>query len=1090
MENYLKGRMSILFAIPTILVFLFAFSMADDCPETTPTEDRITRGSWQTMYGSCAYTLSAYNTPDGCEVPLLFGENQGDITGCQGSYRGGASLDLTDCRELDLNGDGTNDVVYDVYSGPYAVSPVRILTNPDGTCSDVNGFWFGANDWNIPYIYDGSCGWWAYHKGEMEYTIKGVPAGNYRVAVYLMSWDNPDRQQFIKGKIGSNFSDWDYIPDYYNGVYAIFEANIAAGEDLTFWNNCWEDSNSVVLGVFFDEIGHAPACANGKICFTGTNDTTTGGRWTMEYGNDGYILINRGDGSYGCTDDAYNVKGNFGGAEVTVDSKYALQYTWPGYNECAGNHPWGENAMGSIWNCEGTDPRALLPPTGGCPNLDGQHINCAATWPSANWSDAGEQQAEGPNLYTDISINLPGCWVITVYAVDFDRNVRKQKYNLYYQHTTDLIYSHDIGSFSEGVYVSFPVQGPIDLTLETIKYEGANAIISGIFIDPQEGYTCEGVPVSPDCDPEAFCTYTQGGWGAPGHGSNPGTVRDSHWYDVYPTDVYPNGLVIQGSGRNCNQFNFTNPAAVENFLPCGGPPKSLTADYSDPDCYIASNKKRGSNKKHGALASQLTALHLNRDFGCAGFLNDPDYGIYEGVCIAELVINSGPFTGYTVNEFIAMADDAFSCGILPNLDGRGKADADMGDINAAATAINENFDDCEPGGFLDCPGEPPQMERDLNITNEVSASQDLNGDNVQPDAYPGTNLTFALTVTTGNGTLDNVTVTDVLPTFTIGDVTLDICTWLDNVTFSPSGSYTYNYDDSTNTLTVNIGKMGPLSAVTVYYDVPVSLLATIGECHTNIATVAGEDEMGTPYEDSASMAVCIVPDTKGDYAMDDIGIPGYWCNHIDQSKQNAFNEAAVLNWLEVIEYSSRWFDEHEWGETGCTDWHDVSGCSIDAALSILGQPKPGGGWSCGGADPSDLESKLEKRLLNLRFNMASNIWTDITLDMLCTGSKPFPVGTDMSMTIGEVLVNSETALLTADFGAYLFWKDVIDAISNSESPYDYDGDGVNGLQNDPVTPFDPRFDGIGCASHIPDVRNETLQQEKSPTGGDTLQPNR
>jgi uncharacterized repeat protein (TIGR01451 family) len=1079
--------MSFYVIIPAILAFLFAFSIAGDCPETTPTEDRVTQGSWQTMYGSCAYILSAYNAPDGCEFPLLYGENQGDITGCQGNYKGGASLDLTDCRELDLNGDGTDDVVYDVYAGPYAVSPVRILTNNDGTCSDINGIWFGSNSWNGSWNY-GVCGWTGHQSGDMSYTISGVPAGNYRVAVYVMSWDNHDRRQRIRGQIGSNYSDWDlYIGDYYNGVYAIFEANIASGESLTFWHDNTAGANAVVSGIFFDEIGYAPPCANGKICFTGINDTTTGGRWTTEYGDDGYILINRGGGSIGCADDSKNVKGNFGGASVTVaPGNHALRYTWSGYNECDGDHPLGKNAMGYIWNCVETDPRALLPPTGGCPNLDGQHINCAATWTSATWDDAGEKQQEGPNLYTDISINLPGCWVITVYAVDFDSYVRKQKYNLYYQHTTDLIYSYDIGSFSEGVYVSFPVQGPIDLTLETIKYQGANAIISGIFIDPQEGYTCEGVPVSPDCDLEAFCTYTQGGWGAPAHGSNPGTVRDGHWYDVYPTDVYPNGLVIQGSGEECHKLTFTGPGAVENFLPCGGPAKPLTKDYTDPDCNIP------GNKKHGVLAAQLTALHLNRDFGCAGFLYDPDYGVYEGVCIGELIINQGSFTGLTVNEFIALADDAFSCGILPDLDADGTPDADFSHISEAATAINENFDDCEPGGFLDCPDEPPQLECDLNITKEVSASQDLNGDGQQPDAYPGTNLTYALTVSTGNCTLNNVTVTDVLPSFTIDDVTLDAYIWLDNVTFSPSGGYTYNYDDNTNTLTVNIGTMGPLSAVTVYYDVQVNLLAPIGECLTNISTVSGEDEQGTPYDDSASMAVCIIPDTNGDYATDDIGTPGYWCNHIDQSKQNAFDEAVVLNWLEIIEYASRWFDEHEYGKTGCTDWHDVSGCSLESALSILGQPKPGGGWSCGGADPSDQESKLEKHLLTLWFNVASgNIWTDITLDMLCVGEKPFPAGTDMTMTIGEVLVNGETALLTADFGSYLFWKDIIDAINNSESPYDYDGDGVNGLQNDPVTPFDPRFDGFPCQMRIPDMHEQIpLKTETDSTGGDVLKPNK
>jgi hypothetical protein len=183
-------------------------------------------------------------------------------------------------------------------------------------------------------------------------------------------------------------------------------------------------------------------------------------------------------------------------------------------------------------------------------------------------------------------------------------------------------------------------------------------------------------------------------------------------------------------------------------------------------------------------------------------------------------------------------------------------------------------------------------------------------------------------------------------------------------------------------------------------------------------TVTGSDGTTTCSDDD-SASVWIVPGTP-EYPTDDIGTPGYVCNHVNQSKPNPFDAAEVNQWALDIEYSSRW-----WAEYG-GDLYDPT-AKFSNILAII----------CKGS--SDAKSTLEKHLLTLWFNVADfRVGAHIKLEQLCIGPENFPAGTNMKWTIGEVITYAETALLTSDSGNYLFWKDVIDAINNSDAP-GYDG---------------------------------------------------
>ncbi len=103
---------------------------------------------------------------------------------------------------------------------------------------------------------------------------------------------------------------------------------------------------------------------------------------------------------------------------------------------------------------------------------------------------------------------------------------------------------------------------------------------------------------SPIPGPPAFkgCTVTQGGWGAPPHGNNPGAILVAN----FPT-VYPTGVEIGEPGFNF--LLFTSAAGVQSFLPQGGPPSFLNSSATIPPAI--------SGTSAGVFAGQVLALQLN-----------------------------------------------------------------------------------------------------------------------------------------------------------------------------------------------------------------------------------------------------------------------------------------------------------------------------------------------------------------------------------------------------------------------------------------------------------------------------------------------
>lgn len=198
-----------------------------------------------------------------------------------------------------------------------------------------------------------------------------------------------------------------------------------------------------------------------------------------------------------------------------------------------------------------------------------------------------------------------------------------------------------------------------------------------------------------ECDLNGFATYTQGGWGSPSN-SGPGTIRDLYFNNVFPT-----GLTVGGNFT----IHLTSATAVKNFLPQGGTAAALTQNYTDPTTNI------------NVFAGQVVALTLNVYYHDAGYLGSNPYSL------GDLIITTGPLSGLTVYQLLAYANTALGGGSTPYT---------FSQLNDAATAVNENFNEGANKGFLDCDDTQPCLNK---IGDFVWHDKNVNG--IQDNGEPG-----------------------------------------------------------------------------------------------------------------------------------------------------------------------------------------------------------------------------------------------------------------------------------------------------------------------------------------------------------------
>jgi hypothetical protein len=160
------------------------------------------------------------------------------------------------------------------------------------------------------------------------------------------------------------------------------------------------------------------------------------------------------------------------------------------------------------------------------------------------------------------------------------------------------------------------------------------------------------------------CTVTQGGWGAPAHGNNPGTFLVTN----FPPLGVTIGLGYPNPGSP-SWLHFSAAVNVQGFLPQGGPPSFLNASALNPT----------SRTSAGVFAGQVLALTLNVQLEKFGSL------VLSGT--------GTPFDGSTVAQVLAAANTAISGGALP------PGFASFSALNDLVDSLNGSFDNCVQSGF-------------------------------------------------------------------------------------------------------------------------------------------------------------------------------------------------------------------------------------------------------------------------------------------------------------------------------------------------------------------------------------------------------
>ena len=187
---------------------------------------------------------------------------------------------------------------------------------------------------------------------------------------------------------------------------------------------------------------------------------------------------------------------------------------------------------------------------------------------------------------------------------------------------------------------------------------------------PASSYCAVYTDKKEKCD--GFRTQTQGGWGqCQQNGNNPGTYLFANF-----AGAFPNGLTI-----GCNRtLKLTSAQAVCDFLPSGTSPKVLPAGH----------KVNPGSTYSNVFAGQLVAATLNVQFD----MYDASFGA-SGTNLGDMIINSGAFTGWSVNELLDEANRKIGGCASPY-----SASA----LSSALDAINNNYTDgTVDNGFLVCP---------------------------------------------------------------------------------------------------------------------------------------------------------------------------------------------------------------------------------------------------------------------------------------------------------------------------------------------------------------------------------------------------
>jgi hypothetical protein len=219
---------------------------------------------------------------------------------------------------------------------------------------------------------------------------------------------------------------------------------------------------------------------------------------------------------------------------------------------------------------------------------------------------------------------------------------------------------------------------------------------AGCTVSKSVDVDCSDLGGKKDCQ---LRTQTQGGWGAPPNGNNPGSYVHANF-----ATCFPGGLTIGCT----NTLTLTSAQAVTDYLPAGGGSSVLPAGNKvDPVGY------------KNQLAAQLVAASLSVAFDAC----DPNFGPAVGYSLGDAQLNTGIFSGWTVQQLIDEANSLIGgCGSTYSAN----------QLKSALDMVNNNYvDGTGNNGNIDCVKKDTPVEKSIAVTSKDNISLFPNPSNGQ-----------------------------------------------------------------------------------------------------------------------------------------------------------------------------------------------------------------------------------------------------------------------------------------------------------------------------------------------------------------------
>jgi hypothetical protein len=253
---------------------------------------------------------------------------------------------------------------------------------------------------------------------------------SYNLELYVLDYDKERRTELIQFT-NAVTGAWLGAESVSNFSGGVYVNWTISGNVLiTFINT--GPGNAVLSGLFLDQLSVATSSATAS--FVG-EDTTTKGSWIGTYGTQGYDVI---------------------GNSTSLPSYATITPT---------------SASTATWAGSTTDPRALQDAVG--------TSRIAACWYSSK------------SFTVDVDLTDGQVHDLELYFLDWDSTSRGELVTISNAVTGAVLTTQTVSSFHSGVYLIWEVSGNVLITFT--KVSGANAVLSGLFLDPLSVSTGETV---------------------------------------------------------------------------------------------------------------------------------------------------------------------------------------------------------------------------------------------------------------------------------------------------------------------------------------------------------------------------------------------------------------------------------------------------------------------------------------------------------------------------------------------------------------------------------------------------------------------